>query len=168
MVTITIIAIQIGCLIIGRTPVPVVLQLSQLNKREAECRYAKHRSLLPLGTPIFIPAIPAHQKLTFQAYCWNRPPSKAHGGPEGASCYNGFVSRSWIGEIPIGQWAQGVRNQTTRSHLPSKLAPRKSIFKVCGKPINKTSTNMPAARTVIAHLIIELGATKIALPHWAL
>jgi hypothetical protein len=25
---------------------------------------------------------------------------------------------------------------------------------------------MPAARTVIAHLIIELGATKIALPHW--
>jgi hypothetical protein len=38
MVTISIIAIQIGCLIIGRTPVPVVLQLSQLNKREAEYR----------------------------------------------------------------------------------------------------------------------------------
>jgi hypothetical protein len=38
MVTIAIIAIQIGCLIIGRTLVPVVLQLSQLNIREAECR----------------------------------------------------------------------------------------------------------------------------------
>jgi hypothetical protein len=167
MVTIAITAMQIGCLIIGRTPVPVVLQLSQLNKREAECRCAKHRSLLPLGTPIFIPVIPAYQKLTFQAYCWNRPLSKAHGGPEGALCYNGFVSRSWVGEISIGQWAQGVR-KSTRSHLPSKLAPRKSKLRFVGNQKIKQARTCPPARTVIAHLIIELGATKIALPHWAL